>query len=109
MDIDAHAKYVHSALVSQPAATVLRSKPSALPRPIIDEDIMEEERKHFNEKWSRYKQLCLSDSTEEHVMDQLWAVCSESLENTVFKSKGANPANDEATLLDIVKEFAVRK
>ena len=61
------------------------------------------------EKWSRYRRSCLSEATEQHVMDQLWATCSESLEKNIFKTKGVNSASTVDSLLKIIKEMAVKK
>ena len=113
MDIKAHAEIVHppgnpSTQDTRPPREAV-PKPKELPRPVVEEDITEGDWKHFLVKWTRYKRSCLSNQSATFVLDQLWACCSESLENSIYKKGGSEAATDEDALLKVMKEMAVRQ
>jgi hypothetical protein len=51
----------------------------------VDDDISDTESRHFKAKWERYKRSALQGATAQHVVDQLWACCSNTLEKTIFR------------------------
>ena len=57
--------------------------------------------------WSRYKRSSLADATEVHILDQLWACCSDALEQTIYRSGTA--AETEVELLAAMKKMSVKK
>ena len=112
-DLKVHSEFIHSPVSNVMADNhdnrALTAKPKELPRPTVSEDSTEGEWKHFLVKWNRYKRSCLSNASDTHVMDQLWATCSESLEKSIFRKGGADTITMEDALLKTIKEMAVRK
>ena len=102
-DLELHTRYAHSEIspqVDQGGGQNVAGgpKPDRIPRPTIGEGVTEANQKHFSDKWTRYKRSTLSNTTAQHISDQLWACCDSELETAVYNT-GINSDSDEATLL----------
>ena len=59
--------------------------PKELPRPTAEMGISLSEWNHFAHKWKRYKRTSLAGMNEQIVVDHLWAICSDELEESLWK------------------------
>ena len=81
-------------------------KRASIPRPEVDEGINESDWSFFQAQWARYKASTrLSESAE---TQHLWAACSQTLQRSLHNG-GAGVLTDPGTLLERVKELAVKK
>ena len=106
-DLDMHIRCVHAISSARPQEAHGAAKPDKLPRPLIGEGITESDWAHFEDKWGRYKRSTLQGVSSQHLVDQLWACCEQSLETAVYNS-GVNSNSDEETLMKTMKKLAVR-
>ena len=97
-DLDMHIRCVHAISSARPQEAHGAAKPDKLPRPLIGEGITESDWAHFEDKWGRYKRSTLQGVSSQHLVDQLWACCEQSLETAVYNS-GVNSNSDEETLM----------
>lgn len=109
-DLEFHGKHAHPdprGAAQDGGARETAAKPKELPRPEIGEEASESDWNHFVVKWNRYKRSCLTRSTDQHTMDQLWACCSPELERSIYRT-GGNEAT-EATLMESMKKMSVKR
>ena len=106
-DLEMHIKCVHSISQEKQPEHNGAPKPDRLPRPTVGEGITESDWAHFEDKWGRYKRSSLQGVSPQHLVDQLWACCEQSLETAVYNS-GVNSCSDEVTLMKTMKKLSVR-
>ena len=114
-ELEMHTRFGHANLAGAQGDPVVGggvaasgAKPKELPRPTLEEDITEQEWNHFIVKWNRYKRSCLSRASDNHIVDQLRACCSEQLERMIYK-QGVSETVTETALLATIKKMSVKK
>ena len=110
--LESHNSVAHQQLAPQggiPAPREAMPRPKDLPRPELEEDCTESDWNHFQVKWQRYRRSALSNTSSQHIIDQLWACCSTSLEETIWRAGAAGSDPTEDDLLRTMKRMAVKR